>query len=110
MTDDREARIAKNEAISRDINEGIEEAMASLSPEGHARMICECGRLECERKIAISVAEYEETRSDPRRFVVVKEHVMPDVEAVVAETERYVVVQKRDGTPAEVAEERDPRD
>ena len=107
---DREARIAKNEAIARDINEGIEEAIASVDPDGYTRMICECGRLECDRKVAISVAEFEETRSDPRRFVVVKEHVMPDVEDVVSDTGRYVVVQKREGTPAEVAEELDPRD
>ncbi|HEX5936468.1 MAG TPA: hypothetical protein VFZ75_02075 [Actinomycetota bacterium] len=107
---DREARIAKNEAISRDINEGIEEALASLSPEGYARMLCECGDRECERLIAISVVEYEAARSDSRRFVVVKDHVVPDVELVVVETERYVVVQKREGTPAEVARETDPRD
>ena len=107
---DREARITKNEAIARDINEGIEEAMASVSPEGYVRMLCECGQRECERKVAISVAEYERERSDPRRFVVVKEHVIPDVEDVVADAERYVVVQKREGTPAEVAEELDPRD
>jgi hypothetical protein len=107
---DREARLAKNEAISRDINEGIEEALASLSPEGHARMLCECGDPECERKIAISVVEYEAARHDSRRFVVVKDHVLPEVETVVVETERYVVVQKREGTPAEVARETDPRD
>jgi hypothetical protein len=107
---DREARIARNEAIARDINEGIEEAMASVSTEGYVRMICECGRTECERKIAISVAEYERTRSDPRHFVVVEEHVIPDVEDIVENAGRYVVVQKREGTPAEVAEALDPRD
>jgi hypothetical protein len=107
---DREARIAQNEAIARDINEGIEEAMASLSPEGYARMLCECGRLECELKIAITVSEYEDTRAEPRRFVVVREHVIPDVERIVTEHDRYVVVEKRDGTPADVAERTDPRD
>ena len=107
---DREARIAKNEAISREINEGIEEAMASMSPEGYARMLCECGQKGCERVIAISVAEYEEARRDARRFVIVKEHLIPDVERIVDETDRFVVVQKREGTPAEVAEAMDPRD
>lgn len=107
---DREERIAKNEAIARDINERIEEAMASLSPEGYTRMLCECGQLDCERKVAITVEEYERTRADPRRFVVVKEHVIPDVEDVVDDTGRFVVVQKREGTPADVAESLDPRD
>jgi hypothetical protein len=107
---DREDRIAKNEAVSREINEGIEEAMTSVSPEGYVRMLCECGRPSCDRLIAIAVAEYEDARDDPRRFVVAAEHVIPDVERVVAETERYVVVEKREGAPAEIAEESDPRD
>jgi hypothetical protein len=107
---DREARIAKNEAVAREINEGIAEAMEVMSPEGYVRMLCECGRLDCERVIAISVVEYEEARRDGRRFVIVKEHVIPDVEDIVQETSRFVVVQKREGTPAEVAEATDPRD
>ena len=107
---DRDARIAKNESISREINEGIDEAMSSLSPEGFARMVCECGRTDCEELVAITPAEYEDARRDGRRFVVVKDHVIRDVEHVVAVTERYVVVEKRDGTPADVAEASDPRD
>ena len=106
---DREERIAKNEAITREINEGIEDAMTSLS-DGYVRMMCECGRPDCELLIAISVAEYEEARQDGRRFVVVKDHVLPDVERLVVETDRFVVVEKLEGTPAEVAEEEDPRD
>lgn len=106
---DREARITKNEAIAREINEGIEEALASLSPEGYVRMLCECGVTDCELLIAITVSEYEDARRDARRFVVVKDHVIPDVERVVSETDRYAVVVKREGTPAEIAEGSDPR-
>jgi hypothetical protein len=107
---DREGRIAKNEAIAREINEGIEEAMSSKSADRSVRMLCECGRPECERVIAISLAEYEDARRDARRFVVVGEHVMPDIETVVEDTGRYVIVQKREGTPAEMADSTDPRD
>jgi len=107
---EREKLIAKNEAIARGINEGIEEAMASLTPEGHTRMVCECGRLDCELLIAITVSEYEEARRDARRFVVVTDHVSSDVERVIEETDRYTVVEKRDGTPSQIAEASDPRD
>jgi hypothetical protein len=106
---DREARITKNEAIAREINEGIEEAMASVSPEGHVRMVCECGLPDCELLIAITVSEYEDARRDARRFVVVKDHVIADVERIVAETERYAVVEKREGTPAKIAGGSNPR-
>jgi hypothetical protein len=40
---------------------------------------------------------------------VVRAHVIPEEEVVVAETDRYTVVAKREGTPAEVAAEEDPR-
>ena len=106
----REERVARNESTTREINEGIEEAMASLSPEGYARMVCECGRSECELRIAISVAEYEDARRDGRRFVVASDHVIADVERVVNATERYTLVENREGTPAAVAEASDPRD
>jgi hypothetical protein len=70
---------------------------------------CECGRLECDRVIAITLAEYNSVRADPRQFVVVRAHVLADVEQVVSETDRYTVVAKREGTPAAVAVEEDPR-
>ena len=51
--------------------------------------MCECGNLDCELLITITVSEYEDVRQNARRFVVVKDHVIPDVERVVAETERF---------------------
>jgi hypothetical protein len=72
-------------------------------------MVCECGREVCDRVVAITTAEYEEIRSDPLQFVVVKEHLIPDIERVVAETERFIIVAKREGEPAVVAVEEDPR-
>jgi hypothetical protein len=107
---DREVRIAKNEAIVREINEGIEESKASRTPEGDAPVMCECGNLDCELLITITVSEYEDVRQNARRFVVVKDHVIPDVERVVAETERFDVVEKVEGTSAGIAEALDPRD
>jgi L-alanine-DL-glutamate epimerase-like enolase superfamily enzyme len=71
--------------------------------------VCECGRPDCERLLAITVGEYEAVRSDARRFVVVKDHVMDDVELVVDENARFTVVEKREGGAAEVAEALDPR-
>jgi hypothetical protein len=107
---EREERVARNESIARNINEGIEEAKASTSSEGYIRMLCECGGAECDRLVAITVGEYEDVRRDPRRFAVVADHIVPDVELVVSRTERFTVVQKREGPPAEVAKELDPRD
>ena len=105
---EREARVAKNEAASREINEKIEQAHPR-SPDDYFRILCECGRSDCDRVIAIAIPEYEALRSDARQFAVVRSHVNSDVEEVVRDTERFTVVRKRGGTPAEVAEEEDPR-
>jgi hypothetical protein len=107
--DEREERIARNESIARKINEELEDAQASAGAETFLRLVCECGREQCDRLLALSVHEYEQIRDDPRRFAVAKEHVLPDVELVVRETERFTVVEKREGTPAVVSEELDPR-
>lgn len=104
----REERVARNEATGREINEGIEDAHAG-SPDRPIRMVCECGRDECDRVIAITVKEYEQVRSDPLRFAVAVDHVIADVELVVDRTDRFLVVAKREGTPADVASDKDPR-
>ena len=105
----REERVARNEATSREINERLEQAHEGVPSDRYLRMVCECGLALCDRMIAITAPEYEQTRSDPRRFAVVRDHVLPDVEDVTEENDRFVVVVKREGTPAEVAEREDPR-
>ena len=105
----RDERVARNESTTRRINEDIEHAHQAVATPDQVRIVCECGRLECDRVIAITVAEYESVRADPRQFAVARGHVMADVERVVAETDRYAVVAKRQGTPAAVAVEEDPR-
>ena len=103
----REARVAQNEASNRDLNELIEAARASSGR--YFRILCECGRDDCDSQLAISVDEYERVRQDARWFAVQKDHVIGDVESVTWETDRFAVVQKHEGTAAKVAESRDPR-
>jgi hypothetical protein len=106
--DNRDERLARNEAASREINERLETARRT-EPGRYIRMICECGREVCDRVIAITPDEYEEIRSDPIQFVVVRDHIIGDIERVILETDRFAVVAKREGIPAEVAIQEDPR-
>jgi hypothetical protein len=107
---EREERVARNEATSREINEGIEDAHEGAPSDRYVRMVCECGLESCDRLIAISVPEYERVRGDARHFALVPDHVMEDVERVVQETDRFVIVAKLEGTTAAVvAAEEDPR-
>lgn len=105
----REERITKNEVVAREINEKIEEAHDDGLPPEHVRMLCECGNNECERVVAITLSEYERVRNDARQFAIVPDHLVPDVEHIVWETDRFAVVEKKDGVPADVAIEEDPR-
>ena len=106
---EREKRAARNEAISREINEGIEEAHRVKGSPDYVRMVCECTQPDCTALIVISVSEYEAVRADARHFAVLNDHVAPDVEIVVRQMERFTVVQKREGDAADIAEAEDPR-
>jgi hypothetical protein len=59
--------------------------------------------------MAITVPQYERVRSDARRFAVARDHVVPDVERVIEENDRFVVVVKDEGAAEEIAIEEDPR-
>ena len=109
MVSSREERVARNEATTRQINEQIEQAHQEATIQGQVRILCECGHLECDRLIAITIAEYEALRADATQFAMVHAHVMPEVERVAEQTDRYAVVAKREGTAAAVAVEEDPR-
>jgi hypothetical protein len=105
----REERIAKNEAVVREINEVVDETRESLLDSSFMHIVCECGYERCDEILAVKKDEYERIRNDPRQFCVVQEHVIQDVEAIVEENDRFVLVAKREGTPAEVAIRTDPR-
>jgi hypothetical protein len=104
----REERVAKNEAAARKINEQIEQAVESIPPGSLMHIICECGYDTCDLFIAVLKEEYEEVRDDPRQFIVRDEHVILDVELIVEKRDRFTIVAKRQGRPAEVATRTDP--
>jgi hypothetical protein len=104
-----EEQAAVNEAVARDLNEDIEAAHEEAGREGLVPMLCECGKPDCEHVVPMTLAEYEEVRAEPRRFAVARDHVEVQVEQVVEDEGRFLVVEKRPGTPAAVAEEEDPR-
>jgi hypothetical protein len=108
MTDTHERRLGANEAVFREINEAIERGQWPGEETSRASFRCECAQLGCTRILALSVEEYEEVRSYPRRFVVAVGHEQLEVERIVVQKPGYLVVEKRDAA-AEVAEATDPR-
>ena len=101
---EREIRAAQNQSLFRAVNEKLtvlNEAFASTTEI--FVIACECADMECAEMLGIHVQEYLAVRAEPRHFAVLPGHVYADVETVVRETERYVVVEKQ-AAAAAVAE------
>jgi hypothetical protein len=110
VSEEREARIGRNEALFREINERLEslqESFDSLSEQ--ADFVCECGDVTCGEQITMSLSDYERLRSDPTLFAIKPGHELNDVEDVVERRSGYDIVRKHEGTPADVARAEDPR-
>jgi hypothetical protein len=109
--DEAQRRKAANEAVFREVNERIEglQRAFAVTQDEPLHIICECDRIECAERLHVSVEVYEETRSDPARFVVSPGHEDPSVEDVVDTGGNYLIVRKHPGEPREIAEQTDPR-
>jgi hypothetical protein len=107
--DSRQNRVARNEGLYREVNERIREIHSEIGEDERTDFLCECGRDDCTTPISLTLAEYEDVRSDPTHFVVVPGHEVIDLERVVRKTERFSIIEKFSGAPAQVALDRDPR-
>ena len=106
----RQRRKAENEALFRKVNEELEtlnEAFGSIT--GTFAVVCECDDIECTEQVEVDRARYEEVRSDPTLFIVVRGHNDESVEDVVGDADGWQIVRKRPGAPAEFAAATDPR-
>jgi hypothetical protein len=101
--DFRDRRLAQNEALFREVNERI-----NVAAEGRRNYVCECANRECTFEVPISRADYESIRRDPRQFVVLPGHQMPEVEDVVLVHDDFLVVRKS-GEAGAYVERLDPR-
>ena len=112
----RPSRLAKNEALFRDVNERITEISQTLAvdlahqPKLIDGLVCECSDPLCTEQVGpLTVPEYEAVRDDPRRFIIAPNHHAADVESVIEKHSSYWIVEKDEGVPADVATELDPR-
>lgn len=97
MATDRKERIARNESVFRELNEGLESSVhRDRAPLEYAGFVCECGDGECDATVRLQLATYEEIRRDDRLFFLVPGHEVPDAEDVVAEGDGYLVVRKHE--------------
>jgi hypothetical protein len=106
-----EERAAQNEALFRSVNEQIEKLGQVESKSGPhlIAFVCECSDGTCAERIHLTIGEYEEVRSEGRRFAIFPGHLTAQIEHVVRTTDRYAIVEKDTPASVEIAEVSDPR-
>jgi len=95
--DRRTRRVAENEVLFGKVNEQIMGVRDALMPEdGTVAVLCECGLPDCEERISVDVDDYVRVRDAPAWFAVLPDHVIPDLEDVVADHDGWVAIEKRE--------------
>ena len=106
-TEERQARAGRNQSLFRTLNEKLSEINEPLARVTNTFVIsCECADTSCIEMLDISPDDYRRVRADPRWFIVLSDHVYPEVERVVRQVDGYVVVEKF-GVGGQVAEAAD---
>jgi hypothetical protein len=107
---ERQRRLGVNEVLFREVNERIERVSQTLEVTNERlAILCECGDESCTERVEVPLADYERIRGDGALFLIRPGHETLDVEDVVEETPAFHVVRKKNGGPAELAREHDPR-
>jgi hypothetical protein len=110
--DEREKRIAENEALFRQVNERASELNEQWDEHGalgsQFSILCECADAGCVASISLKRGEYEALRAHGARFAVLSGHQLPDVERVVGTHEAFLVIEKV-GSPKGFVATLDPR-
>jgi hypothetical protein len=97
---DRESRLARNEALFREVNERIAE-LTNPGITDQLQIVCECANPGCQEVIRLRLEEYEQVREHPRRFLVVSGHTVPDIEDLIESRNGYDIVEKHADVMAE---------
>ena len=97
--------LARNRALFREVNERVNQ----LRPLTFSfrEFVCECSDPSCSKSLFVAAGEYDAVRAHPTRFLVARGHDVRDVERVVFDNDRFLVVETTVET--ELLAESDPR-
>jgi hypothetical protein len=94
MTSEEVQRIAHTESVFREVNERIAEGAARFESDD-AEFMCECADAGCTERLATSLADYEDVRSEGTTFLLAPGHEDRRVETVVQDEGTHAIVEKR---------------
>jgi hypothetical protein len=107
---DRERRLARNEALFREVNEKVRSLAEGPGSDAHLDdYFCECADVDCVAHLQLATGEYESARAESTWFIVTPGHERPMDERIVTSSDRFVIVEKL-GETGQQAAELDPRD
>lgn len=101
--DERLEREAHRQSFVREANE------RGRAARGPRLLQCECGDPRCGSRLLLSHGEYEDVRRFASRFLVTPNHEDPETARVVADHERYSVIDVVVGAARTIALQRNPR-
>jgi hypothetical protein len=104
---------AENEAIFREYNESVQDGFSKLHelaketgykdlPRKTSKPLsfhCECADENCQKRINLTLQEYENVHSDRYLFTVMPGHDSPKIETVVRKEKEFWVVKKFEVPP-----------
>lgn len=108
MSREADVKVARTESLFRGVNERIAETAERFGAED-ASFVCECGDATCTDRIRATLDEYEEVRSDGAQFLLIDEHIDPEVERVAERHRRFTIVEKFKPLVRRTAQRLNPR-
>jgi hypothetical protein len=95
---------------ARNANEATAQTLAA-TPAGQSAdsFVCECGDRGCTCAISLTLGEYESVRAYATHFAIARDHENPESERVVAESERFAVIETVSPEATQLARRSDPR-
>ena len=106
---ERELRIARTEALFRNVNERIAESAQRFNAPA-TEFVCECSDSACVERVPATLDEYEEVRTDGTHFMLVPGHEDTRFERVLKRPHpRLTIVAKFNERVASTVRRLDPR-
>jgi len=88
----REARLAKNQALYREVNDRIATLTGNWWAGQRLLIICECANTGCAEQVDVPLAEYQRVRKCPDWFLIKPGHITADAEQVIEQHDGYDIV------------------
>jgi hypothetical protein len=108
MNESEAEKLARTEALFREVNERIAETAERFDAE-ETKFVCECADPSCTHRVEATLKEYERVREDGASFLLVPGHEDRRIETVVQVDGGRAVVEKRHPLVVRVVRALNPR-